>query len=137
MELVALARQGILQQTRQTTTSACADICCCFLHAQVIDDTWEPVEVPVPPHMRSVPLTFEQVEAQLPPTEVWDSDASDDGDDDDGFEHDYTQQDGCYLQWLETFGPALTRLTANQAINTLKVKMVPIPCTWKACQLLS
>jgi hypothetical protein len=35
--------------------------------AQVIDATWEPVKVAVPPHRRSVPLTFEQIQTQLPP----------------------------------------------------------------------
>lgn len=38
---------------------------------QVVDATWEPVEVPVPPHRCSVPLTFEQVKAQLPPHKPW------------------------------------------------------------------
>jgi len=39
-------------------------VCCTF---QVIDATWEPEEVSLPPHRRSVPLTLEQVEAQMPP----------------------------------------------------------------------
>jgi hypothetical protein len=95
--------------------------------AQVIDATWEPVEVAVPPHRRSVPLTFEQIQAQLPPTL----------DEPPGFSNRRIyncsvefdtycrqfepQQDGCMLKCLETYGPALTRLTANHAVNVLKV----------------
>jgi hypothetical protein len=30
-------------------------------------------------------------------------------------------QDGCEPYWLEVFGPALTRLTANQAVDMLQV----------------
>jgi len=33
----------------------------------VIDAIWEPEEVCLPPHRRSVPLTLEQVQAQMPP----------------------------------------------------------------------
>lgn len=41
------------------------------LCVQVVDATWEPVEVPVPAHRHIVPLTFEQVKAQLPPDKPW------------------------------------------------------------------
>lgn len=37
---------------------------------QVIDATWEP-DAPPPPHRRSAPLTYQQVNAQLPPHKPW------------------------------------------------------------------
>lgn len=99
----------------------------------MIDDTWEPVELPVPPHMRSVPLTYQQVEAQLPPAEVCDSKKTYDDPFDEfaEFQDGYIEQDGCHVKWLETYGPALTRLTAHQAINVLKVDADGCPCQLK------
>lgn len=104
--------------------------------AQVIDATWEPIEVAVPPHRRSVPLTFEQIQTQLPPTEERPPDCPP------GFffsngrryncSFDFVtrqyepEQDGCMVKCLETYGPALTRLTATHAVNVLKVRP---PCT--------
>lgn len=116
---------------------------------QVIDATWEPDEPP-PPHRRSVPLAFDQVKAQLPPHRSWEPQwvkrASWRGydkvwvDDMSSFDkldrwdlpyqenEDYDEdasvetQDGCEPYWLEVFGPALTRLTANQAVNMLQVR---------------
>lgn len=67
------------------------------------------------PHRRSVPLAYEQVKAQLPTTVDYDSESDSDLD---GLNK---RQDGCWIEWLETYGPALTRLTANQALNVLKV----------------
>lgn len=43
----------------------------------------------------------------------------------DEVEHEHDEdaepQDGCDPYWLEVYGPALTRLTANQAVNMLQV----------------
>jgi hypothetical protein len=96
-----------------------------------------------------VPLTFDQVKTQLPhktwepqwvkknlyswidadDSAVWVEDVSkmsrwalqhhenEDFDEDASVE----PQDGCDPYWLEVFGPALTRLTANQAVNMLQV----------------
>lgn len=80
-----------------------------------------------PPHRRSVPLTYEQVEAQLPPPLACDPYGADE---DLWYEDEWfgrlpnygKQQDGCTAWALDLFGPALTRLTANQAVNTLKVR---------------
>lgn len=109
---------------------------------QVIDATWEPDEPP-PPHRRSAPLTFDQVKAQLPPHRSWEPQWVKMGrgydkvwvDDVSSFDkldrwdyEDYDEdasvepQGGCEPYWLEVFGPALTRLTANQAVNMLQVR---------------
>jgi len=110
-------------------TATCSHSTASFHAPQVIDATWEPEEVPIPPHRRSVPLTLEQVEAQMPPQvesegrgglldSPWDDDDWDpDDEEEEGFD-DF----GRVKRMLSAFGPALTRLTANQALNTLQGK---------------
>jgi hypothetical protein len=90
----------------------------------VVDCSWKPEEVPITPHRRSVPLTLEQVQAQLPPQEpLPDSsdDSSDDYDDDEDYGHDAF---GRCKHDIDVYGPALTCLTANQAINLLDKPML-------------
>lgn len=87
----------------------------------MVDASWEPDEVFIAPHRRSVPLTLEQVQAQLPPQEPL-PDSSDDYEIGD-YGHDAF---GRYKRHLGMYGPALACLTANQAINLLQDK--PMLC---------
>jgi hypothetical protein len=81
-----------------------------------------------------VPLTLEQVQAQLPPQEPLpnrssDNFYSDDFDDDE--DNDYDAFGRCKRD-VGVYGPALTRLTANQATNLLQDK--PMLCWLEADQ---
>jgi len=100
---------------------------------QVIDATWEPVEVPIPPHRRSVPLTLEQLKAHMPPQDEPNPRPSGNQDpywypwdDVDEEEEEKIDEFGRVNRLLSAYGPPLTRLTANQALNTLKGK--PMLC---------
>jgi len=86
--------------------------------------------VSIPPHRRSVPLTLEQVQAQMPPqvetdnsphgaslSSFWDPQDE---------EQEGSDEFGRVKRMLSAFGPALTRLTANQALNTMQGK--PMLC---------
>jgi len=113
-------------------TATCSDRDASFCTHQVIDATWEPEEVSIPPHRRSVPLTLEQLKAQMPPqvesgsssgsSSPWRYDDCEEEDEEDE-EHD---EFGRVKRMLSAFGPALTRLTANQALNTMQGK--PMLC---------
>lgn len=127
-------------------TTAAATVCC----LQVVDATWEPVEVHIAPHRRSVPLTLDEVRVQLPPHKPWKQggldaavnlaaarSASAPGPRPEAV--DYLSQmmqrarqvtsatsagaDGMY--WRDkVVDAALTRLTGNQVVNKLQVRLV-------------
>lgn len=84
---------------------------------QVVDETWAPAALDLPPHKRTVPLTMQQVLAQLPRPH--------------SLHHSinclHSADLDCYGRdpmHVNMFGPALTRLTADLAANILPGKQL-------------